>query len=98
MPLLSREDRTAAETEWSPKLPPLELADLTLGNFTAKKILGMGSSGKAELVECHSNGCQYAMKTIQGVFDEEHGVQVQNLAPLDACSGSSAEARTAGCF
>ena len=56
--------------------PPLELADLTLGNFTAKKILGMGSSGKAELVECHSNGCQYAMKTIQGVFDEEHGVQV----------------------
>jgi hypothetical protein len=50
--------------------------DLTLGNFSAKKILGMGSSGKAELVDCQSNGYQYAMKTIQGVFDEEHGVQV----------------------
>ena len=62
--------------------PPLVLDDLSLGNFTAKKILGMGSSGKAELVECHSNGRQYAMKTIQGVFDEEHGVQASTPTGL----------------
>jgi len=55
--------------------PLLAKEELLLGNFSPKKILGKGSSGKAELVVCESNQQQYAMKTIEGVFDEEHGVQ-----------------------
>jgi len=45
-------------------------------DFRVLRLLGKGSSGKAELVESIATNKRYAMKTIEGIFDEDQGVML----------------------
>ena len=51
-------------------------SNLCLEEFKLVKVLGKGASGVAQLVQHLSTGKWYAMKTIEGSFDEDHGVRL----------------------